>query len=1102
MNQKHTYLSILFFLFAAIGVSNAQCNIWDMTVTQSDCDGDVFWVTINFNYDNVGNEGFHVQGNGHNYGNFEYADLPILIGPLEGNGITNYEFVAIDNQHGDCKDFVVLGPVSCGGGDCEINDLTLSPSDCDGDGNYDLTIDFNVQNPTHTHFDVKYAGTIIGYYALADLPITINNFQDNGENTPLIQVCINDNSDCCKSGEFIAPNCNQGDCEIWDLEAPHIECDGDQFYITLDFHFNNVGNDGFTIKGNGMNHGTFSYADVPVILGPLPANGTFWEFVVRDVNHPDCSDSIGYGVVDCGNGGDCEIHEFVVNIGDCHSDGTYNLWLNFEYSNPGNDFFEIFYEGVNLGHHPLNELPFLLAHFEDNGEPSQVIKVCINDQPNCCAEVTFDAPDCNPTDCHFSEFFAEAHQCNGGGLYLLDFEFNADNIGSDSFIVHANNHEYGPFPYGENFYTIGPLHGGVVYEILIQDQQHPDCSYWNEWGPIFCNDDCHIYDLSAEVSDCDDMGQFYVTLDFQSANTGNDGFKIRGNGNVYGFFGYGDTPVTLGPFESGVVDLLEFVVSDVNHPDCKDAVVVHVPDCGNGNDDCSIYDLVVDVTPCLDDGTFYVILDFEHENTSSVGFRVDGNGISYGLHGYNELPLSIGPLIGNGLTPYEFVVHDLNMLDCGAAIDIGIVDCEINGDCAINDLIVVPGSCHADGTYNLWINFDFENATNIYFDVYYKGQIIDYFPLVSLPIVLPHFASDGEPQQGVTICINDNPNCCATYNFTDPQCMMPNMIWPGDANLNALANHFDLLNIGLAYGAEGPVRSVQGIEWMELMGEDWNKSFGDGLNFKHADCNGDGKVTKEDIQAVSINFGETSGDVQPPVLLGGNEDDPPFYADLPESSSLTHGSPFFAPLILGSSDKPVDDLYGLAFTLVFDPEIIPPASINIQYDPSWLGVADVNLLTFDKTHADQGRIDVALVRSDQNDVSGFGQILGFIGIIDNIAGKETLKVEIENVRAIRGNEVVIPLYRPIEIVELPVSTNEPITGVFDIFPNPTSNLVYIHHPDGLPIEKISVIEMTGKLAMEFIGHTTQFDVTVLSTGVYVLKIETMNGQFIERLVKF
>ena len=1097
----YRFLFVIGLLAASFTYSHAQCSISDLTLEQSVCDGNSFWVTINFNYEQVGNEGFHVQGNGNNYGNFEYPDLPILIGPLEGDGVTDYEFVAIDNQFSDCSDFAVLGPVFCGVGDCAIFDLVLEPTDCDANGNYDLWIDFEYENPTHTHFDVIYQGDIIGYFALDNLPVVIEEFEDNGENTPFIQVCINDNSNCCAEGEFLAPNCPQGDCNIFDLHVTNVECDGDFFYITLDFEYENVGNDGFSVQGSGVNHGIFSYDDVPVTLGPLPVNGTFWEFIVKDVNHPDCSDFIEYGEVDCG-GGDCNIFDLVVEVGDCNPDGTYHIWIDFEFENATNDYFDVKYQGDNIGYFLLSDLPIHITDFQDNGEPNQGILVCINDNPNCCEDVGFMAPECEGNECEFSGFFAEAHPCNGDGLYLLDFEFEAENGGGEGFMVIANGNEYGPFDYGQNFYTIGPLNGNVVYEILIQDVLHPDCTYWNEWGPVFCDDDCHIFDLHAEVSDCDDLDQFYVTLDFEFSNTGNDGYKIVGNGNVYGFFGYDDVPVTLGPFEAGATDALEFLVKDVQYPDCGDVVVVYVPDCSGNNNDCSIHDLVVDLTPCQGDGTFYAFIDFEHTNTSNIGFRVDGNGINYGVHLYDEVPLSFGPLIGNGTTPYEFVVSDLNMPDCSDFVEVGVVDCDISGDCQISDLIAVPGSCHSDGTYNLWLNFDFENATNLYFDVFYNGQIIDYFPLSSLPVVIPHFESNGEPGQEITICINDTPNCCATYSFIDPQCMGPNMIWSGDTDFNGTANHFDILNLGLAYGATGPERTVQGIEWVDLLAEDWEIYFNSGLNFKHADCDGNGTVTKEDIQAIEINYGETHGEVLPDIFLGGNEDDPPFYVDLPGGLDLTTGSQFIAPIILGNGDKPVENLYGIAFTLVFDPDIIIPSSIEMQYDPSWLGVADVNLLTFDRTFADQGRIDVALSRSDQNDVSGFGQISGFIGIIDNIAGKEEMKVEIERVRAIQGDETVIPLNRPVKIVDLSVGTEEPTVGAFEVFPNPTKQFLFLQHPENLLIENITVYDTNGKQIMSGQLQNRQIDVSSLITGVYALKIETKEGLFVERFVKF
>ncbi|HHM20623.1 MAG TPA: T9SS type A sorting domain-containing protein, partial [Bacteroidetes bacterium] len=317
-----------------------------------------------------------------------------------------------------------------------------------------------------------------------------------------------------------------------------------------------------------------------------------------------------------------------------------------------------------------------------------------------------------------------------------------------------------------------------------------------------------------------------------------------------------------------------------------------------------------------------------------------------------------------------------------------------------------------------------------------------------------------------------------------------------------LSNHFDLLNIGVAYNSEGTARSVQGIEWTELGAEDWEEEFGNGLNFKHADCNGDGVVSKEDIAAVELNFGLEHGTHQPDIFLSGNEDDPPFYVDLPAPEDLQQGQPFFAPLLLGSSDLPVDDLYGIAFTIVFDPEIIPPSSVEIQYNPGWLGVADVNLLTFDRTQAGEGRIHVALVRSDQNGVSGYGQVLGFIGIIDNIAGKESLSVEIENVRAIQGNETLIPLNRPVEVVELePLAASTLQPGGFELFPNPSTDRVWFRLPDGFSVKKLTLSNTNGRTLFLLNDPISELDISNIPAGVYMLKIETEKGVFVERLVK-
>ncbi len=888
-------------------------------------------------------------------------------------------------------------------------------------------------------------------------------------------------------------------CQIVDLVATASDCSNGQFNVTIDFEYTGVGNEGFKVQGNGNQYGTFQYADLPITLGPFSGNGSsVYEFVAKDLQFPDCSDFAVVGPVSC-NGAACEIYDFVVETGDCNDDGTYSITIDFQVQNPPHTHFDLIYEGQNIGYYALADLPITIPHFVDNGETGQVIKACINDS-DCCRTKEFQAPNCPGSgDCQISELFAEAHDCDANGQYMLDIEFTSENTGSQGFKVRANDQWFGPFDYGQAFYTVGPLNGGVVYEIVVRDVQYELCRDVIQFGPVNCGNDCHIYDLVADASDCNDDGQFFVTINFQHDNTGNDGFKIYGNGNVYGYFNYSDLPITIGPLTSNA-DQLEFGAADASHPDCHDFAVVQVPDCDSPNTgDCHIADLVADVHPCLPNGMFYVTLDFVHENTSGY-FKVRGNGNLYGIYSYDDLPIEIGPLYGNGTTNYEFVVIDIHNENCRDDIGIGTVSCSGTGDCAVQELIVDPGDCHPDDTYNLWFWFTFENPGNNFYDVYHNGDLVGTYPLTQVPKTLQHLTANNEPFQTLKICINDHPDCCMTVEYEAPNC--DGLVYPGDGNRDNACDHFDLLNLGLGYGWEGPARPTQGVEWVGLEAENWPTDFGNGVNGKHADCTGDGVVNGVDLPAIALNFGETNGDRLPTAFTEGNENSPALFVDLPEASQLQPGMTFSAPIMLGTSDSPLEDVYGLAFTMKFDPDIVSPSSLSLQYDPSWLGVQSVNLLTFNRTLADQGEVKVALVRTDHNNVSGHGQIAGIIGIIDNIAGKEKMSIEISDVKAIRNSEELVSLRKPVETVDLVASgTKETQINNIQVYPNPVSQRVNFQLPLSLNPDSAELLTVDGKVLMSTKEGANFLDTSKLEAGVYILRVKSGGQVFQTKIVK-
>ncbi|HRP83667.1 MAG TPA: hypothetical protein PLC76_03015, partial [Saprospiraceae bacterium] len=59
------------------------------------------------------------------------------------------------------------------------------------------------------------------------------------------------------------------ECEIGNVVLDATDCDdGGKFYVSINFDYANV-SDSFKIVGNGQYYGNFSYADLPVTLGPF-----------------------------------------------------------------------------------------------------------------------------------------------------------------------------------------------------------------------------------------------------------------------------------------------------------------------------------------------------------------------------------------------------------------------------------------------------------------------------------------------------------------------------------------------------------------------------------------------------------------------------------------------------------------------------------------------------------------------------------------------------------------------------------------------------------------------------------------------------------------
>lgn len=337
-------------------------------------------------------------------------------------------------------------------------------------------------------------------------------------------------------------------------------------------------------------------------------------------------------------------------------------------------------------------------------------------------------------------------------------------------------------------------------------------------------------------------------------------------------------------------------------------------------------------------------------------------------------------------------------------------------------------------------------------------------------------------------------------------CVGNGLVWPGDANSDGVANVKDFLFVGLGWGKNGPPRVNPTIQWVGQTALNWNHNFFNGVNAKHADGNGNGHIGWFDILPIILNYGLThnKGDIN------GNVNDPPLYLEMPQDS-IEVGQKIDIPVFLGDSARSLANIYGVGFSIYYDPTLIDTNSIHFIPEVSWMGTDSVDLITMEKDFPVEGQLEVALTRITQTDASGYGKIgtLTFV-TIDNISGKnliaEKLKLQIMPRGAMNAEEHIIDIHGCPDSI---IVVQETTTGIKDdliseeitVYPNPVSHILQID--GGATItESLEIIDLLGRTAYSATLNKSyiQLDVGSLPTGVYTLKGKTREGYWTKKII--
>ena len=576
------------------------CEIGNIVLTKLDCDNDnKFYLIIDFNHVNT-SDSFKIQGNGHQYGTFAYADLPVQIGPLDGNFNDTYEFVIKDLENGDCTNFSTLSPPYCNNGnDCHIHDLIAEKSDCDSLGFYSITLNFQHEN-TSDSFNIGGYGV----FAYADLPVTLNGFEGNGLGH-VFEIFDQLNHDCGLRKEIEGKHCDNN-CHIYDLVAEKSDCDSLGFYsITLNFQHENT-SDSFNID----DYGVFAYADLPITLHGFEGNGQGHTFKIIDLENHDCGLRKEIEGKHCD--GSCEIGEIHIMKSICNEDHQFYIKIDFDYSGTS-DSFTVKGNGHNYGTFAYADLPIVISPLDGNfdGVYEFVVRDLLN--PDCKNVKVLEPPYCDDSgDCHIHDFEYHLSACDSLGFYSIKFSFQHENT-SDSFRIAG----YGTFAYADLPIILYGFEGngqGHVFEIF--DLEHRDCGLRKEIEGKHCdNEDCHLSEPEFRISNCNNDHQFYVLIDFDSQGT-SDSFNLKVNGTFYGRFAYDDLPVAAGPYNGLSDDTLRFLIRDQQHERCAADGRVLPPYCPDR--DQLITDISWEPLDCHSTESFFANVDVNHDLPSDM----------------------------------------------------------------------------------------------------------------------------------------------------------------------------------------------------------------------------------------------------------------------------------------------------------------------------------------------------------------------------------------------------------------------------------------------------------------------------------------------------
>lgn len=341
-------------------------------------------------------------------------------------------------------------------------------------------------------------------------------------------------------------------------------------------------------------------------------------------------------------------------------------------------------------------------------------------------------------------------------------------------------------------------------------------------------------------------------------------------------------------------------------------------------------------------------------------------------------------------------------------------------------------------------------------------------------------------------------------------------VWPGDVNNNGIVNNVDVLYWAVAKEATGAPRLIRVVDWVVQLLPTvlWDQSFPNGVNYAYADCDGDGDVDDDDKEVIESNYGKVHGEVMEDEYAVGMPATDPVLALSSDTPVVMPGGTFLPGLALGSSERPVDDFYGIAFTVTYDPDVVGDKNNDLQLEVAegtWMnGQGDDKVITFVDNDPELGVAQYTITRKNGESVSGFGNIGTYSIVIEEIfTGKAVISTsDIQMVDEELNQYPVVPSELEFRVDSTLSRTIRPIqhSGI-KVFPNPLiGNEITIEleaEQEGIRI--IQLFDINGRLLTQHSprDRPSRYRVPLeeYPKGTYTFKVVTGNRLYVKSFIK-